>query len=151
MGCARRYCGVYEWHKAQDTRPKASAGNRIRITAQLIDVADESTLWSDQYNRELRDVFAIQDEIALAIVNNLKLELLESEEERLKTRHTENVEAYNSYSQGLFYWNRRTSESLNKAIGYFEQAIAKDPDYALAYVGLANCYNLLPIYSNISH
>jgi serine/threonine protein kinase/tetratricopeptide (TPR) repeat protein len=123
--------------------------NRIRIMAQLIDVADESTLWSDVYNRELEDIFDIQDNIALAIAESLKLELLGPEKELLKKRYTENVEAYSHYTQGLFYWNKRTAESLYRAIEEFQKAIDKDPDYALAYVGLADCYNLLSLYGYV--
>jgi serine/threonine protein kinase/Tfp pilus assembly protein PilF len=126
------------------------AENRIRISARLIDVADESILWSEDYNRELKDVFDIQDEIALKIVEKLKLELLGSDRERLQKRHTENVEAYNHYNQGLIHWNRRTAESLYAAIEEFQQAIEIDPDYALSYVGLADCYNLLSLYGNVS-
>ena len=123
--------------------------NKIRIMTQLIDVADESTLWSAVYNRELEDIFDIQDEIALAIVDELKLELLGSEKELVKKRYTENVEAYNHYTRGIFYWNERTAESLYRAIEQFQQAIGIDPDYALAYVGLADCYNLLSLYGNM--
>jgi tetratricopeptide (TPR) repeat protein len=125
------------------------SGNRIRIMAQLIDVADESALWSADYNRELEDIFSIQEEIALAIVEELKPELLGSEKKQLQKRYTENVEAFNHYSQGLFYWNKRTAESLNTAIQQFKLAIDLDPEYALAYVGLADCYNLLSLYGNV--
>jgi serine/threonine protein kinase/Tfp pilus assembly protein PilF len=125
------------------------SANRIRITPQLIDVADESTLWSEVYNRELEDLFDIQDEIALKIADRLKLELLGSEREQLQKRYTENVEAFNHYTQGLFYWNKRTAESLQTAIEQFKHAIDKDPDYALAYVGLADCYNLLSMYGSM--
>ncbi len=123
--------------------------NKIRIMAQLIDVADESTLWSEVYNRELQDIFDIQDQIALEITNQLKLELLGPEKELLKKRYTENVEAYSHYAQALFYWNERTAESLRRAIEEFQKAIDEDPDYALAYVGLADCYNLLSLYGNV--
>jgi len=125
------------------------AGNRLRITAQLINVEDESLIWSQQYNRELHDVFVVQDEITMAIVNNLRLKLIGTEEAKLKKRYTENIEAFDHYSRGIFYWNKRTSNSLNKAIRHFEHATEKDPNYALAYVGLANCYNLLSYYSDV--
>jgi serine/threonine protein kinase/Tfp pilus assembly protein PilF len=123
--------------------------NKIRIMVQLIDVADESTLWSEVYNREFRDIFDIQDQIALAIANELRLELLGSEKELLKKRYTENIEAYSHYTQGLFYWNKRTADSLHRAIEEFRHAIDADPEYALAYVGLADCYNLLSLYGNV--
>jgi tetratricopeptide (TPR) repeat protein len=123
------------------------AGNRVRITAQLINVADESLLWSEQYNRELNDVFVIQDEIALAIVDNLKLSLLGEEKESLLKHHTENIDAYNLYLKGRYFWNKRTDDGLKEGIKYFEQAIEIDPDYALAYSGLADTYVLLPFYA----
>lgn len=125
------------------------SGNRIRVMTQLIDVADESIRWSKVYNKELEDIFDIQDEIAMAITNELKLKLLGSEKELLRKRYTESVEAYNHYIQGLFYWNERTAESLYKAIEEFRRAIEIDPEYALAFVGLADCYNLLSLYGNV--
>jgi tetratricopeptide (TPR) repeat protein len=120
--------------------------NEIRITAQLINVTDESTLWSEVYDEELKDVFDIQDKIALAIAEKLELELLGTEREQIKKRYTENVEAFNHYTQGLYYWNLRTAESLYTAMEQFQLAIDLDPEYALAYVGLADCYNLLSLY-----
>ncbi|NOR54332.1 MAG: protein kinase [Candidatus Aminicenantes bacterium] len=125
-------------------------GNRLRLTAQLINVSDASLLWGDQWDRELAHIFDIQDEITDAIVKNLKIELLGEEEAKLKKRATENIQALNLYSTGLFYWNRRTTDGLEKAIDYFEKAIEEDPNYALAYVGLADCYNLLHFYSGVS-
>jgi serine/threonine-protein kinase len=123
--------------------------NKIRITAQLSNVADESTLWSEVYDEELKDVFNIQDKIALAIADELKLELLGTEREQLQKRYTENVEAFNHYTQGLFYWNKRTAEALYTAIDQFQRAVGKDPEYALAFVGLADCYNLLSLYGYV--
>jgi len=122
------------------------AGNRVRITAQLINVADESLLWSEQYNRELEDVFAIQDEISFAIVDKLKVELLGEEKSKLMKRYTESIEAYNLYLQGRFFWNKRTEDALNNALAYFEKAIEKDTNYALAYAGLADTYSMLEGY-----
>jgi serine/threonine-protein kinase len=126
------------------------SGNRIRITAQLINVVDESLLWSEQYNRELDDVFTIQDEITLAIVDNLRLNLLGGERANLIKRYTENLEAYNLYLQGRYFWYKRTKEGVEKAIEYFEQSIKKDPSYALAYAGLADACLLLPFYISVS-
>ena len=125
-------------------------GNRLRLTAQLIHVFDASLIWGDQWDRELADTFDIQDEITDAIVNNLKIELLGNEEARLKKRSTENIKAFNLYSTGLFWWNKRTAEGMEKAIDYFEQAIEEDSNYALAYVGLADSYNLLSFYADVS-
>jgi serine/threonine protein kinase/Tfp pilus assembly protein PilF len=122
------------------------ADNRIRITAQLINVEDGYQLWSERFNRELEDVFTIQDEISLAIVNNLKLKLLGEEKAKLMKHYTDNVEAYNLYLEGLFFWNKRTEEGLKKAMEYFNKAIENDKNYALAYSGLADSYNLLGAY-----
>jgi len=123
-------------------------GNDLRVTARLIKVKDGYQLWNATYNRKLDDLFAIQDEIAQAIVRGLKIRLLGEQEERLVKRSTENIEAYKLYLEGLHYWNKRTGKDLNKAIELFNQAIDKDPNYALAYVGLADSYNLLTVYSD---
>jgi serine/threonine protein kinase/Tfp pilus assembly protein PilF len=119
------------------------AGSRVGIIAQLINVEDESLLWSEQYNREMDDVFAIQEEINLAIVDKLKVKLLGEEKEKVIKRYTENLEAYNLYLQGRYFWNKRTEEGIKKSIEYFGQAIERDPSYALAYSGLADSYILL--------
>jgi serine/threonine protein kinase/Tfp pilus assembly protein PilF len=125
------------------------AGNRLRITAQLVSVADGYHLWSDKYDREIEDIFAIQDDISLAIVDNLKIRLLGGERAKLTKRHTEDLDAYSLYLRGRWLWNRRTEKNLEKAIDLFRQAIAKDPDYAQAYVGLAESYIALPDYSPV--
>jgi serine/threonine protein kinase/Tfp pilus assembly protein PilF len=119
------------------------SGNRLRITAQLINVSDGYHLWSERFDRDLADVFAIQDEISLAIVDKLKVKLLGDEKKKLLKRYTQNLEAYDLYLKGRYHWNRRTPESLRKAMIYFEQVIQKDPNYALAYAGLADCYSML--------
>jgi serine/threonine protein kinase/Tfp pilus assembly protein PilF len=116
------------------------AGDRIRISAQLVNVTDESLLWSEQWNRELDDVFAVQDEIAMAIVDNLKVHLVGEEREAVTKRYTDNVEAYNLYLLGRHFWNKRTRDDMLKSIEYFEQAITADPEYALAYTGIADAY-----------
>ena len=126
------------------------AGNKLRITVQLVKAADGYPMWSKIYERNMEDTFAIQDEISLAIVNNLKIKLLGGEKEKLVKRHTENLEAYNLYLQGRFFWNKRGEEDLKKAIDYFEHAIIIDPKYAMAYVGLADTYTVLPDYSPIT-
>jgi serine/threonine protein kinase/tetratricopeptide (TPR) repeat protein len=125
------------------------AGNRVRITSQLIKVSDESLLWSEQYNRDLEDVFAIQDEISLAIVDRLNLSLFGDEKAELLKRHTEDIEAYDIYLKGRYFWYKRTEEGLKRALEYFEKAIEKDPDYALAYVGIADSYLMLDAYTAI--
>jgi tetratricopeptide (TPR) repeat protein len=131
-------------------------GNKLRIMVQLINIVDGFHIWSDAYDRDIsglccpEDVFAIQDEISLAIVDKLKVKLLGGEKEKIVKHHTEDLEAYNSYIRGRFFWNKRTEEGVKKAIVYFQQAIEKDPNYALAYAGLADSYIVLPDYSSIS-
>ncbi len=130
-------------------------GNKLRITVQLVNIADGFHIWSDAYDRDIselccpEDVFAIQDEISLAIVDKLKVELLGGEKEKIVKHHTEDLEAYNSYIRGRFFWNKRTEEGLKKAVEYFQQAIEKDPNYALAYAGLADSYIVLQDYSSV--
>lgn len=114
------------------------AGNRIRVTAQLVKVSDSYHLWSQRYDREMTDVFAIQDEISQAIVEKLRVRL--AGDRPLVKRHTENVEAYNLFLRGRHCVLRMTPEALAKGKEYLEQAIALDPDYALAYAGMAEYY-----------
>jgi serine/threonine protein kinase/tetratricopeptide (TPR) repeat protein len=121
-------------------------GDRIRITPQLINVENGSYLWSNSYDRKFEDVFAIQDEIAQEIVRALKIKLLGEKEASLVKNYTENPQAYSLYLQGRHLWNKRTAEDIKKAIDYFNQAVALDPKYALAFVGLADCYLMLPQY-----
>jgi eukaryotic-like serine/threonine-protein kinase len=117
------------------------AGNRLRITVQLSSVADGRTLWSERYDREMADVFAIQDEMAQTIVRTLRA-LLGDIGTTTPVRYTENVKAYGLYLKGRFWWNRRTQADIAEGVRYFEQAIAEDPGYALAYTGLADSYAL---------
>jgi len=112
-------------------------GNRLRITAQLINIADGSHIWSERYDCNMKDVFSIQDEISLAILNNLKVKLLGETKAMITKRHSENLEAYNLYLKGTYCWQMMTIEGYKKASEYFEQALQKDQDYALAYVGFA--------------
>lgn len=118
------------------------SGNRLRITVQLTSVADGRALWSERYDREMADVFAIQDEIAQTIVRTLRATLLGDLGDLTPVRYTANVRAYSLYLKGRFSWNRRTQAGIKEGIRYFEQAIEEDPDYALAYSGLADSYAL---------
>jgi serine/threonine-protein kinase len=118
------------------------AGNRIRITVQLTSIADGRTLWSERYDREMADVFAIQDEIAGTIVQTLRSTLLGELGDPTPVRYTANVRAYSLYLKGRFWWNRRSQAAIKEGIGFFEQAIQEDPGYALAYSGLADSYAL---------
>ncbi len=116
------------------------SGDKLRITAQLIKVSDGSHLWSERYDREMKDIFEIQDEISLAITNKLKIQLFEAEKEQVLKSKTRNIEAYKTYLKGLFQWNKRSQEGMIQSIEYFKQAIEIDPDYALAYTGIAGAY-----------
>ena len=115
------------------------AGNRIRVTVQLTGAADGFDLWSGRYDRELSDVFAIQDEIARTIVDALQVQLTGEQAEQLAKRATVDPEAYDWYLKGRHHWNNRPI-GIPKAVQYFKEAVAKDPGYALAYTGLADCY-----------
>jgi TolB-like protein/Tfp pilus assembly protein PilF len=117
--------------------------NKLRITVQLIDVQTQEHLWSQDYDRELEDVFAIQSDIAQRVAEALRMQLLAGEIRQIEKKATENLEAYTSYLKGRFYWNKRTPEGMEKGVAYFEQAIANDPNYAPGYAGLADCYALL--------
>jgi TolB-like protein/tetratricopeptide (TPR) repeat protein len=129
------------------------AGSILRITAQLVSTADGYHLWSGRFDRDIgdaccpEDIFSIQDEITRAVVEKLKVGLIEDEEEKLITRKTDSMEAFNSYLKGRHCWNKRTEKSLLKAIEHFEQAIDADPDYARAYSGLADCHAMMGDYS----
>lgn len=124
------------------------AGNRLRITTQLINVADGYQLWSERFDRQLEDIFEIQEEIALAIIDALKVKLLGNEKAVLRKRYTDNVEAYQLYLKGRL-WNRRTADGFKSAIGYFQKAIELDADYAVAYSGLADYHVLLGFYEAV--
>ena len=119
------------------------SGSSLRIGTELVDVATGSLLWGAQYDRKPGDIFAVQDEISNEISEKLRLQLTRAEKKRLRKRHTENDEAYRLYLKGRHYWNKWTEDGFYKAIEQFQQAIAIDPGYALAYAGLADSYVLL--------
>jgi serine/threonine protein kinase/Tfp pilus assembly protein PilF len=119
------------------------AGSRVRITARLLNVDDGYQLWSESYDREMADIFAVQDDIAQNIVDTLKVELMGEKKEGVIKHYTENREAYDSYMQGIYFMNKRGKENLEKAVELFKEAIEKDSTFALAYAGLAETYLLL--------
>lgn len=119
------------------------SGNRLRITVQLVNTENGYHLWSERYDREMQDIFDVQDEITLAIVAILKVKLLGEAKASPLMRHTENIEAYQLYLKGRYYWNKWTPDGFNKSMECFTQAIGIDPNYALAYSGLADGFSTL--------
>jgi serine/threonine-protein kinase len=126
------------------------AGRRLRTSVQLVSVADGYQLWSETFDREMEDVFAIQDEISRGIVSALKLRLLGDAGTPLVKLATDNFEAYTLYLKGRLQWNRRSDDALRQGLHYFEEALARDPDYPLAHVGLADTYVLLGFYTALA-
>jgi serine/threonine protein kinase/tetratricopeptide (TPR) repeat protein len=123
------------------------SGNRVRISAQLVKVSDGYHLWSETFERTLDDVFAVQDEVARAVVAALPGELLSGQAGLAVSRGTQDRDAYDAYLEGRFFWNKRTELDVKKAIQFFERAIALDPAFAEAWVGVADCHVVLPFYS----
>ena len=123
------------------------AGQRLRVSTQLINVADGFLLWSESFDRETEDIFAIQDEIARAIGGALRVRLLHPGRETRVKPPTDDLEAYGLYLKGRHFWNRRTEQDLRRGMEYFEQALARDPGFALAHAGMADSWVLLGFYS----
>ena len=118
-------------------------GKRVRITAQLVDLRTGFHIWSERYDRDMEDIFAIQEDIATVITEKLKLTYLERDREIIKKQCTRDPEAFQNYMKGRFLWNKRTDESMATSVRYFQKAIEIDGDYALAWAGLADSFNLL--------
>jgi serine/threonine protein kinase/Tfp pilus assembly protein PilF len=123
-------------------------GDALLVSVELTDVRTNRNLWSDQYDRKLSDALSVQREIAGEISSRLREHLTGEQKARLNNGGTTNPDAYQLYLKGRFYWDKRNPEALDKAKEYFQQAVEKDPNYALAYVGLAEYYNILPDYTN---
>ena len=121
-------------------------GDDVIVSAELIDLRDNKQLWGEQYQRKMADLLAVQREIAREIASNLRPKLSGEEQTLVAKNYTQSSEAYQDYLKGRFYWNKRTAADFHKAIAFFQQAIAKDPNYALAYSGLADSFALLPVY-----
>jgi len=119
------------------------SGNRVRITAELVQVAPDRNLWAETYESPLGDILTLQSQVATAIANEIRIKLTPEEEQRLASVHPISTESYEDYLKGRYYWNKRSEEGLTKAIDYFELATKKDPNYALAYAGLADCYSII--------
>src|SRR5205823_5052340 len=122
------------------------ANDQVRVNVQLVNAITDAHLWADTFDRQLTDIFAVETEIAKAIAESLQAKLTGSEKNSIAKVPTVNTEAYELYLKGRFFWNKRSGVDLRKAIEFFNQAIAKDPNYALAYAGLADSYLLLPNY-----
>jgi serine/threonine protein kinase/Flp pilus assembly protein TadD len=118
-------------------------GEMLVIGTELIDTVEQAQLWGERYNRRMVEIFAIEDEIAKKISEGLRIRLSGDEEKRLAKRFTQDAKAYQLYLKGRYYWAKRTPETLKKALEYFRQAVEEDPNYALAYAGLADCYIVL--------
>jgi tetratricopeptide (TPR) repeat protein len=119
------------------------AGDQVRITAQLIDASTDKHLWSQSYEGDLRNTLELQDRVARAIADQIRVNLTPREQAALKNVRAVNPEAYESYLKGRYFWNKRTADGLRVALAYFNQAIEEDPNYAQAYSGLADTYALL--------
>src|SRR5262249_37227146 len=121
-------------------------GNTLVVQSDLIDVKNGSQLWGAQYTRPLADILSLQDDIATEIFDKLRVRLTGDDRKRATKRYTEDAEAYQLYLKGRFYWNQGTIAGYKKAIEYMQQAVAKDPKYALAHAGLADSYLFLGSY-----
>jgi TolB-like protein/Tfp pilus assembly protein PilF len=119
------------------------SGERIRVTVQLVALRDGKTLWAEKFDEKFTDVFSVQDSISEQVARALTLKLTAEEQRLLTKRYTQNTEAFQAFIRGRYFWNKRTAEGLKKGIEFAQQAINLDPTYALAYVGLADSYNLL--------
>ena len=124
-------------------------GDTLNIQVDLVDATTGAQLWGEEYNRKLSDILAVKQDISREITEKLRLRLTGDEQKQITRRDTTNAEAYQSYLRGRFHWNKRRGDELNKAIEEFQHAIERDPNYALAYAGLADCYMLLEQYAGI--
>ena len=119
------------------------AGSRVRITAELVQVSTDHHLWADTYESQIGDVLALQNRVSSAIVDQIRINLSPEDKQRLAKNPSVSPDAYEDYLKGRYYWNRRSADGFTKAIGYFEDATRRDPQYALAYAGLADCYGII--------
>src|ERR1700736_4726349 len=126
------------------------SADQVRVNVQLISAKNDSHLWADKFDRKLTDIFAVESEIASKIADILQAQLTGSARKAIAARPTENSEAHDLYLRGRYFLGKRRAENFKKAIDYFNQAIAKDPNYALAYAGLSDCYDLLPQWSTVN-
>jgi TolB-like protein/Flp pilus assembly protein TadD/class 3 adenylate cyclase len=126
------------------------SGDSVRVNVQLIKAANDSHLWADTFDRKLTDIFSVESEVAKAIADTLKAKLTGAEEQLIAARPTSDLTAYELYLKGRVLWGKRGGDNIRQAIGFYEQAIVRDPNYAPAYAGLAEAYVILPIYTDAS-
>jgi TolB-like protein/Tfp pilus assembly protein PilF len=119
------------------------SGDRVRITAELVQVSTDRHLWADTYESQMDDVLTLQNQVATAIVSQIRIKLTPQDKESLAATRPVNSDAFEDYLKGRYYWGKRSEDALDKAIHYFQSATEKDPNYALAYAGLADCYGIL--------
>src|SRR5260370_24977079 len=119
------------------------AGNRVPIAAELVQVSTDHHLWAETYESQIGDVLALQNRVSSAIVDEIRINLSPEDKQRLAKNPSVSPEAYEDYLKGRYYWNKRSGEGFTKAIGYFQEATQRDPQYALAYAGLADCYGII--------
>ena len=122
--------------------------DHVRVNVQLIDATRDVHLWAESYDRKTTDIFGLESEIAQAVAESLQAKLTGAEQHAIKARPTENAEAHDLYLRGRFFWNKRNVEGFKTALGYFERAVLADPNYAVAYAGMADSYLLLPLYGS---
>jgi DNA-binding winged helix-turn-helix (wHTH) protein/TolB-like protein/Tfp pilus assembly protein PilF len=158
LSAVRRYTGLEQDAAATGGELKVESvldgsiqrvADRIRVRVRLVRVEDGRTLWAETFDEKLSDIFAVQDSISQRVAGALAAKLTGEEKVLLAKHHTKNTEAYQLYAKGRYFWNRGTEEGLRKAIKHFQQALEKDPNYALAYTGLADSYALLGVYGLI--
>jgi len=125
-------------------------GDDLEISAELVDARDDSHIWGQQYSRKASDIFALQGDLAKEMTSMLRMRLTGEEEKRMMKNYTVSPEAYQDYLKGLYWWNKRSEEGFAKGIQFFQEAIEKDPNYALAYSGLADCYSIRAIVGLVS-
>ncbi len=128
----------------------ARSGSQVRINAQLVHARTDQHLWARQYERELTDILVLQADVAGAIADEIRITLTPQERARLTSAHTIVPEAYEDYLRGRFYWNKRTPEGLKKSLEYYRSSLERDPSYALAHAGLAECYNMMGYWGVLS-
>jgi eukaryotic-like serine/threonine-protein kinase len=159
MSAVRKYGGLEQDPIAAGREQRVEAvvdgsiqksADKIRVTVRLMNTADGQQVWADNFDQKIVDIFTLEDSISQQVANALAVRFSADEREMVTKRFTTDPEAYQLYLKGRYFWNKRTAEALNKSIEYFNEAIQKDPNYALAYVGLADAYAVLPGHSMVS-